>query len=274
MMSYDSKFVLCALHKGSPVREIGNTIHLPYHSNYKIRLKNKHSYVRAKARVWIDGRPVSNLGDFILQPNDTLDLERFLDHSLTSGNKFKFVPLSDGRVNDPTDPENGIIKVEFYRETQPLSKSPVRPLSKGFNPDITDNWATNYVNNNFTYTGSGGDETTCSVNYVNTLMPICDSSIESGAGATVEGGYSGQSFSYGSDFPTEFLPVTLTLRLRGIDRREVDWEDHPNTPRGPKKRIKFCPSCGGRRHGMAKFCHQCGTAYHPRYENERGRIVR
>jgi len=274
MMAYDSQFVLCVLHKGSPVREIGGTVHLPFHSSYKVRVKNKHSFLRAKARVWIDGRQVSNLGDFILQPNETLDLERFLDESMSSGNRFKFVPLGDGRVNDPTDPENGIIKVEFYRETQPMPRPrpPIRPLRKGFSPGLTGTLDTNYVNDSFTYTsGGGGGTTSCSVNYVsNSITPIADSA----AGATVEGGYSGQSFVYGSDFQTEFYPVTLELRLRGLDRREMDWDDHPRTPRQPKKRIKFCPSCGAKRHGMAKFCDSCGTAYHPRYERERGRIVR
>ena len=110
MMSYSEQFVLCVLHNGSPIREIDRAVSLPYHSEYKVRLKNKHAFLRAKARVWIDGRQVSNLGDFILGPNETIDLERFVTESMTTGKRFKFVPLDDGRVNDPTDPENGIIK--------------------------------------------------------------------------------------------------------------------------------------------------------------------
>ena len=118
MMAYDSQFVVVVLHDGHPVREINGTASVPFNSEYKIRLKNKHSYLRAKARVWVDGRKASNLGDFILNAGETLDLERFLDSDLDSGNRFKFVPLSDGRVNDPTDPSNGVIKVEFYRERE------------------------------------------------------------------------------------------------------------------------------------------------------------
>ena len=280
MMAYDSQFVLCVLHKGSPVREIGRTVHLPFHSEYKVRVKNKHPFLRAKARVWIDGRQVSNLGDFILQPNETLDLERFLDESMTNGRKFKFVPLHDGRVNDPTDEENGIIKVEFYREKRwDPPRRPIRPLRKGFGPhgasargDWSYNPSTTIGSSTFT---SGGGGTTCSVNYVsNSIAPALDSLVDEGAGATVEGGFSGQSFVYGSDFQTEYYPVTLELRIRGVDRREVDWDDRPQPPRRPKKRIKFCPNCGAKRHGMSKFCHSCGTAYHPRYERERGRIAR
>ncbi len=268
MMAYDSQFVLCVLHKGAPVREIGSVVHLPFHSEYKVRLKNKHAFLRAKAKVSIDGRQVSNLGDFLLQPNETVDLERFLDESMTSGRRFKFVPLGDSRVNDPTDEENGIIKVQFYREIaprpSPLIKSPGigRPL----------NWT------NDTYRGNwsgGGGTTSCSVNFAsNSTIPINDSCVPENAGATVEGAHSGQSFVYGSNFQTEPYPTTLELRIRGIDRNEMDWEDRPSIPGRPKKRIKFCPSCGAKRHGMSKFCASCGTAYHPRYERERGRIVR
>ena len=270
-MAYDSQFVVCVLHNGSPVREIGRTIHLPFHSDYKVRIKNKQPFLRAKARVWIDGRQVSNLGDFILQPNETLDLERFLDESMTSGNKFKFVPLSDGRVNDPTDPENGVIKVEFYKETLGFTLT----TTKEFLPP-SERWAdSGSININdtpLTFTNGGGTSSSinsCSINCV--VSNSADS-----AGATVEGGYSGQSFTYGSDFETDFFPVTLELRIRGLARQEMNWEDRPTqvSLSGPKKRIKICPNCKGTRHGMAKFCPLCGTAYHPRYERERGRVVR
>jgi len=226
-MMYDSKFVLAVLHNGSPVREFGNTISLPYHSNYKVRVKNKHSFLRAKARVGIDGRQVSNLGDFILKPNEALDLERFVDHSMSSGNKFKFVPLSDGRINDPTDPENGIIKVEFYREKQYSPRPPIRPMIK--NGFISTNPTWQYdINRINTFhspainTGGGGT-TTCSINYVSNSNTTCDSYLPAdGAGATIEGGYSGQGFVYGDDFPTEPYPVTLELRIRGLDHREMN----------------------------------------------------
>ena len=270
--------VLCVLHNNAPVREIDGRIHLPFHSEFKVRVKNKHAFLRAKARVSIDGRQVSNLGDFILQPNETLDLERFLDESMTRGRRFKFVPLGDSRVNDPTDEENGTIKVEFYREKrwdppQPkISKWPTK------SPNITGscdaNWVYNQSNTlgNQTFTRGGGT-TNCSVNYVSSNI-VHDSYIPENAGATVEGGHSGQSFVYGSDFLTETYPVTLELAIRAVDRREMNWDDQAQLPRQPKKRIKFCPNCGSKRHGMAKFCDSCGTAYHPRYERERKRSVR
>jgi hypothetical protein len=245
-------------------------VYIPFNGEYKIRLKNKHHHLRAKARVSIDGRPVSNLGDFILQAGETLDLERFLDHSMTDGNRFKFVPVSDGRVADPTDPENGFIKVEFFREIG-WRPAPIRRTIRrghGFGP---------------TYKGSssagptwmGGEthdvfltNTNCSNLVSSSITPIND-----GAGATIEGGHSGQEFVYGNDFPTETYPVTLTLRLRGLESSRWEYEgEAPRRPRPRRRRIKFCPGCGAHRKNLEKFCGECGTAYHPRYERERGRI--
>lgn len=276
-MAYDSQFVLCVLHDGSPVREIGGTVHLPFHSEYKIRLKNKNLGLRAKARVWVDGRAVSNLGDFILQPGETLDLERFLDQSMSNGRRFKFVPVGDSRVNDPTDPDNGVIKVEFYLEKRwSPPRYPLRPLTKRTCYGAQPNW--NYTDSNTSgasFNSVGGRGSSISTNCISTsFVPDSISLLDDGAGATVEGSHSGQGFVYGSDFLTEPYPVTLRLNIRGLERGHWDdeFEVRPS-PRPPKKMIKFCPNCGAKRHRMAdKFCHRCGTAYHPRYERERGHI--
>lgn len=266
MMAYDSSFVLCVLHDGSPVREINGQVSVPFHSEYKVRLKNKHTYLRAKARVWIDGRKVSGLGDFILKPGETLDLERFLDESLSSGNRFKFVPLSDSRVNDPTDQDNGIIKVEFYREYDFLNNwkitvSPAKPITPW--PGSDPSWDDNTSGRKF-HAGSGRG--TCS-----SMTYTCNTSLLSNAsanfvsspasaGATVEGSISNQNFVYGDDFQTELLPVTLTLRLKGLSTHAPTFTVvNKNVPVAKER---FCSNCGKRRHRASdKFCGRCGTAF-------------
>ena len=270
-MAYDSSFVLCVLHEGSPVREINGQVSIPFQSEYKVRLKNKHGYLRTKARVWIDGRKVSNLGDFILKPGETLDLERFLDQSLSSGNRFKFVPLSDDRVNDPTDKNNGTIKVEFYRELDLLNgwKPPkIVPLT----PRDPDYWYTYDSNTGIGFhsgsghainssTRVGSVKTFSSASNVNLNCSLISSSPTS-AGATVEGNWSGQSFAYGDDFQTEVFPVTLTLRLRGIGTQQTVARDCPGVV--PPKQVKhrFCSNCGKRRSRRSdEFCGRCGTPY-------------
>jgi len=273
-MAYDSQFVICVLHNGHPVREINGTVSVPFSTEYQIRLKNKHSYLRAKARVWVDGRKASNLGDFILNAGETLDLERFLDNALDSGNRFKFVPLSDGRVNDPTDPSNGIIKVEFYREydysknititTKPKPWKPVDPW-----PGTSDDASWQYTPTVFTGGSSsssmGGTtniSTSCNVSY---LSEVAYKHVDPNAGATVEGGHSGQQFTYGADFQTDIFPVTLTLKLKGISKPDPlecqVWEKGDKVTRR-KKKVRFCSHCARRRSRMAdKFCPRCGNTY-------------
>ncbi len=274
-MAYDSQFVICVLHNGHPVREINGTVSVPFSTEYKIRLKNKHSYLRAKARVWVDGRKASNLGDFILNAGETLDLERFLDNALDSGNKFKFVPLSDRRVNDPTDPSNGTIKVEFYREydysknitiTDPINNpkpwKPVKPWSGN-----SDGASWQYTPTVFTggsSSSSMGGTTNISSNAF-LVNATCDSFVDSSAGATVEGGHSGQQFTYGANFQTDIFPVTLTLKLKGIskpDPLECQVWRKGGLPARSKKKVRFCAHCARRRSRMVdKFCPRCGNTY-------------
>lgn len=265
-MAYDSQFVICVLHKGSPVREINGKVHVPFGSEYKIRLKNKHSYLRAKARVWIDGRQVSNLGDFILQPGQTLDLERFLDSSLAQGNCFKFVPLSDGRVNDPTDYENGTIKVEFYREYDfkinwPKAVSPINLYAGNGSTGApnwtfpsTSSWTINEGFDTLTFNsqllGSSNISCNASVNFLVEATPA--------NGATVEGNLSNQQFVQGADFTTDLFPTTLTLQIRGIENKVQQSVTVPNQ----EKKVRFCSNCGKRRSRRSdKFCGRCGNTF-------------
>jgi len=267
MMAYDDGFVLAVIHDGYPVREIKRKVHLPFHSEYKIRLKNKHSYLRALAKVFIDGRPVSNMGDFILKPGQTLDLERFLDESMERGNKFKFVPLSDGRVNDPTDSENGIIKVEFYREVDwnknmdfdTFKKNernyPTPRKGGGVYKSLDYSYNGTFTNNTLgPSTISRADwcvEEKTSGDILSSVQPCAASS----PGATVEGGTSHQNFHYGDWFATEAHPTKMSLQIRGLTSNKL-------TSGSVESKAKFCANCGKRRPKMTdRFCSRCGKSY-------------
>jgi hypothetical protein len=260
MMAYDSDFVLSILQDGYPVREIKRTVHLRFNTEYKIRLINKH-WLRAKAQVFIDGRPVSSLGDIVVQAGQTLDLERFLDHSLTEGNRFQFVPLSDGRVNDPTDGKNGEVEVRFYREVLPIptplitkrsfktrENHKVRPWwDQGVQPAVWNGVLREEPT-------SGGLLGSCSTNYSCNVVATSASSL----GATVEGSLSGQAFTTSEHFNTETVPVVLKLQLRGVE--ELAPAPTPELTEKPK--VRFCAHCGKRRSLMSdKFCPRCGAAY-------------
>jgi hypothetical protein len=265
MMAYDRQFILAIMNDGSPVREINGKVVLPFHSEYKVRLKNKNN-IRAKARVWIDGRKVSGLGDFILNPGETLDLERFLDESLSEGRCFKFVPLSDRRVNDPTDHSNGVIKVEFYREQVikldwnymvPTVTIPNPGPYKG-GPDWTFRDNTTTIG-----TGLGGgtsDRTYSSSSCVLGNAGIVNDVYELNpgqAGATVEGNISSQSFVEGDDFITNPYPITLTLKIQGPRNKTVT----PHSAPKPRSYDRYCGTCGAQRRRSDKFCSRCGKQF-------------
>ncbi len=269
-MMYNQQFVLAILNEGSPVREIAGGVTLPFNSEYKIRLKNKNN-VRTKARVWVDGRKVSGLGDFILHEGETLDLERFLDASMSQGRRFKFVPLSDGRFNDPTDPDNGIVKVEFYKELAIKIdfidfKNPIKPLpTYPVDPYYPSNMHTS--NHTVTDTNSGRGSSAGSLGVSSSRLIGASTSYyafnslpsKGQAGATVEGGNSNQTFTEGDDFETDAFPVTLTLRIQGPRTRTVSPKPQPQPSPQPRR---FCNSCGARRKRSDNFCSGCGKKFH------------
>jgi len=111
-------FTLSIVHDQYPVREIDNRAAIPFDTEYRIRLKNGHNR-KCTAKVFIDGSPISKLGDFILDAKTEIDLERFLDSSLTEGKRFKFVRLNHPDVDDPGRAENGIVRVEFRLQKKP-----------------------------------------------------------------------------------------------------------------------------------------------------------
>ena len=183
-------FVLSVIHEGQPVKEMvedgKNRVALPFDSEYKLRLKNTNDR-KCSVKVSIDGCNVSALGNVVVDSNGNIDLERFIDASLTEGNKFKFVALDDPAVDDPTKAENGLIEATFTLEKEQEAIEYIVPQ-----------W-------NF-YIGV----TNC---YINCASTFCYASTE--AGATVQGSESSQSFRKVS-FDGEEESVTLRLWIRGI----------------------------------------------------------
>lgn len=255
---YRDKFVLSIIHDGHPVKEFGERdskrVALPFDSEYKIRLKNKNSK-GCTAKVFIDDKQVSKLGDLIINANGTIDLERFIDSSLEHGKKFKFVSLDHPYVDDPTSSENGIIRVEFrLAKKENNIKINIEPFT--YKPWNWDDWrfGGSYTpwadNTGVYYSGINSDGTKdvsvqmsyCSDNFVSNNI----SSLEDGA--TVEGGHSNQSFVY-SNLDVEDFVTVLQLKIVGIkDSKEAD-----------DLIYKYCSNCGYKVKRSDKFCSECGN---------------
>ena len=265
---YSNKFVLSIIHDGHPVREFGTVgikrIALPFDSEYKVRLKNKNNR-SCTAKVFIDGKEVSKLGDFIVHAGGTVDLERFVESSLEHGKRFKFVPADHPDVDDPTSSDNGIVKVEFRLARKENGvKINISPpdywVYPGYYPtkpwEYTPNWDGTLKTGDLT---CGGE-----ITYVNASGPVmssevnvayCSSKMFRGSrasnvedGATIEGGKSNQSFVY-SSLDVESSPIILKLKIVGIkDTKQADRLIH-----------KYCCSCGNKVKRTSRYCSECGS---------------
>ena len=261
---YRDKFVLSVIHDGHPVKETGKgwnrEVAIPFDSEYKIRLKNKNDR-SCTARVFIDDKRVSQLGDVILNAGGTIDLERYIDRSLESGKKFKFVPLDHSDVDDPTSSSNGIIKVEF-RKAKHQNGIKINPNVDWHEPVIVwppmykeDNNGPRWVYmNDKTTDGYSQDNTvyySSNSNMAKSEISCCGPQTKSRSfvspGATVEGSQSNQQFTY-SDLEVEDYAIVLRLKIVGIEKGEKMHDT----------KYKYCTRCAQRVKRVDKYCSECG----------------
>lgn len=223
------------------------TIRMPFNEEYKIRIKNKTN-ARAYVRVEIDGMEVTPDRKFILRADETLDLERFmLDGDLTKGNRFKFISVKDGmktgEVQDPTSPQNGVVKVTFLPEqvfhtffnvtnSQPQPWNPHNPWITTSGGNIGDstvygsakgggaggtsfavNSSVNCVEGHNTGSGSLSSllrGMSLDQNPQATFTPPKD------AGATGQGSESTQQFQNSHEFFVTGSPIEMVIHLKGL----------------------------------------------------------
>lgn len=221
MAAFFDGFVCSVIHNGKPLREFSEngkrTVKIPFDSEYKLRLKSNGR--RALVNVEIDGTDVLCGKQLILNWNDTIDLERFVD-SFSSGKKFKFVPLSNSGVQDPTSPENGKIKITFHPERQ-FYLNHTFTISNP-NPDPFGGVKYGSTSRGMS-TGASYDASSASASLNSTPTMSHDAftvASASPAGATVEGGDSSQQFYQGVGFETD-LPIVMEIWMRGAVQEEV-----------------------------------------------------
>ena len=203
----ENDFALSIVHDGNPVREIDKGVAIPFDTEYKIRLKNGHDR-KCTAKVFIDGALVSKLGDFILDSKGEIDLERFLDSSLTEGRRFKFVRLDHPDVDDPTRAQNGLVRVEFRLEK-------VRYLLK-FDDEHLIIPNDDMPPLDYWYKWDSEEHTIRPMsNYTSDTSVFCSNNSATEPGATVAGSESDQTFHH-SHIDVEDRIYALELRMVGI----------------------------------------------------------
>ena len=120
-MMIAEKMIACLKVNGKILREVKDTVFVPFGSEYSILLKNLNS-VRALVNIQIDGQEVCPDG-LVLDANREVDLERFVkDGNLSAGNKFKFIERTASvEKHRGVKAEDGIIRISFkYEKPQSL----------------------------------------------------------------------------------------------------------------------------------------------------------
>lgn len=243
---YKDKFVMSVLYNNKPLREIRDgdlkKVVIPFNSEYKILLKNKH-IVPCTASVSIDGRKISELGDFIIHGKSSIILERFVIDSLDKGKRFKFVKLDHPDVNDPYEADNGIIEVEFRRtKNKVIELHDMKNInSPTFDWSYTENRNTGWFSSDtFYYSNNSGS--------VFDNIVFSDSSCVD-SGATVEGSSSDQQFMYSSLDVSKNPDVILRLKMVGVSNKYSNLD------------YKFCTKCGYKANYGDNYCVICGTKF-------------
>lgn len=120
---YHEKFAVVVRAGGKVLRERNETVLIPFGTEYSLRLKNLNT-VRALVRVEIDGKDIADGERFIVQPNSSIDIERFLrGGNKDAGNRFKFIERT-ARVENARggiQVEDGLIRVEFEFEREQVA---------------------------------------------------------------------------------------------------------------------------------------------------------
>lgn len=271
-MMYQSKMAIAVKANSRVLRELEDAVYIPFGSEYSLLIKNLNS-VKALVRIWIDGTDVTDGTSLVVNPNSSIDLERFIKNgNMDAGNKFKFIErtaqISNHRGNTIDD---GLIRVEFEFEKPrinspfgaspmfsptPLTNSPLRGVSgRGLLGDAVGSAGT-WVNN----IGDGSlsaapiyKGVTASASASASSESIAYSAPVNEVGITVEGAISNQQFKEAAWFPTDGIKHVMVMRIFG----EV--EGKPVVEAVTVKTKATCPSCGQSNKANAKFCSGCGT---------------
>jgi hypothetical protein len=263
---YQDKLVVAVKHNGRVLREQGDTVLIPFGSEYSLFFKNLNS-VRALVRVSVDGQDATKGTSLIVPANGSVELERFLEAGqMDKGHKFKFIERTSKIENGPRGikAEDGLIRVEFEFEQQP---------AKIEHTTIKRTYVDEYVRSPYRwYPGPIYPLWTCTADATQTLgaevrtsSPLrskaltstnvaAQSAVVNDVGITVPGGLSEQKFEVGAWFPTDGQTHVMVLRLLGqVGETKVE---KPVTVKTKQE----CPTCGTKNKVGTKFCRECGTA--------------
>jgi len=265
-MVYNNNLIACIKVDGKVLREKNSSVELPFGTEYTIMLKNLNSK-RAVVNIEIDGQDIGNGDRLVINPNESLNLERYI----TSNHRFKFIEkteeISDYRGDRPDD---GLIRISYSFEKDkpnywnpfdlwfpqwykfseviydthtntPASKSGWVSCDSNVNCDSGE-WTTQ----NCVYRNESNSDNKVNLNCINN------------SGITVPGSKSNQQFEHINNIETENEIHVIVLSLVGCKKQN----DQIVTVQRPilVQTKLTCPTCGKKCPSNDNFCPRCGTA--------------
>lgn len=264
-MMYNNKLAVALKSaNGKVLREISDTVYIPFGSEYSILVKNLHTSARVKVQVFIDNNNVAEGQCFVIEPKSSLDLERFVK-SQSQGNRFKFIERTAGVANHRgVDAEDGLIRVEFKYETEASVNRKWRNVynnmtsincssdnsgMRGIGPSI--GGPSCQLGSPRSRSSSNG----ATMDFMDQPTTQTYSAQVNDVGVTAPGSISNQQFHTAEDFETESLGHSMVLHILG----ETEDNKAIREPVTVKTKIE-CVSCGVKNKVQSKFCTECGTS--------------
>lgn len=293
-MMYKNKLAVALKSAGKVLREFKDSVYVPFGNEYSIFIKNLNS-VRALVTVTVDGVDVGDGTRFVVDANDTIDIERFIKNgNFDEGNRLKFIERT-GNIEDHRGVgiEDGLVRVEFNFEKPYVQQYyPYIPprrsrwddnnifyTTNAGSPSVRDGLigsTSNVLRGQSTFTASnsvgeakGAVQDSVNVNFVATGINTVDmqqkianadvneilNEVENDVGITVPGSISDQQFKTASWFPTETETHVVVLKILGETKDNVKVKKAVTVRAKPK-----CETCNRTNKATAKFCTECGTS--------------
>jgi len=245
-MVYNNKFVVVIKSGHKVLREKGDTVFIPFGSEYSILMKNLNT-VKAIVTVLVDGKTVSPGSQFIIDAGESLELEGFLKNSRVT-NRFKFIERTK-RIEKHRGIHlcDGLVQVTFQFEKKPCHT--IKWDSYQTKPVWYDNSIYHYYDPAAVPLRTKSRDVTYSTNAQ--VKASCDLN---DTGITVKGSESDQSFCCGSVGSLENQKYNIVLQLKGkLKKRKLK--------KAVLTKTKLCCDiCGKKNKSSNKFCVECGTA--------------
>lgn len=224
---------------GKVLREFDDTVYLPFGSEYSIYLKNLQTR-RVSVSIKVDGTDAVK-GSLIVDPGQSVDLERFVGDSLDTGNKLKFIERTE-RIESHRGigALDGLVEITYEFEREDPMFQPLRLMRS---PTPLYGTVSSTTLNSSVQASASLSSDTCS------MSANC-------AGITVPGSQSDQRFQTVYGFRGEGRKYSLVFQLKGEAPQEKIAVKQPVTV---SQKIE-CPTCGKKSRTNFSFCPSCGTS--------------